>query len=220
MRKKKQENKISSVKLASERLHSSVLFFLSYSLVSLLSFFFFFYDWGRFSLSKGQNKNGKHQHTEASIVFCPFIIKKDKFLKTPFKLFEFILWRKTRNNITRFNFAITLQKNFYLVLPKYSLLVFFPFVVFDLLPKTAEVTPFSICLFITNVTKIRDANIERPRLKEPVIPSQIQREMAWWRGRNLERGEGEEGVLDPFGLFSRGRTVQIFTAGWWLARMG
>lgn len=33
------------------------------------------------------------------------------------------------------------------------------------LKKTTEEPPFSTCLFITNVTKIRDANIERPRLK-------------------------------------------------------
>lgn len=54
--------------------------------------------------------------------------------------------------------------------------------------KTTEEPPISTCLFITNVTKIWDENIERPWLKEPVFPSQIQREMGWKRGKSLERG--------------------------------
>lgn len=37
------------------------------------------------------------------------------------------------------------------------------FLTFEL--KTTEEPPFSTCLFITNVTKITDANIDRPRLK-------------------------------------------------------
>lgn len=66
-----------------------------------------------------------------------------------------------------------------LVLPAKFPCSSFPLVVFDLSPKTTEEPPFSTCLFITDVTKIRDAHIERPWLKEPVVPSQIQREMRW-----------------------------------------
>lgn len=87
---KMQENTISSVKLDSEKLVNSSVFFQSYSLVSLPSF----YDWGRFSLSKDKTKMEITHWSQYCVL--PFHNKNDKFLKKPFQALNSFCEQRTK----------------------------------------------------------------------------------------------------------------------------
>lgn len=87
---KMQENTISSVKLDSEKLVNSSVFFQSYSLVSLPSF----YDWGRFFLSKDKIKMEITHWSQYCVL--PFHNKNDKFLKKPFQALNSFCQQRTK----------------------------------------------------------------------------------------------------------------------------